>query len=240
MNWCLCICIGLRSAFPMAATVKGKLIGSTNGTVVGDVELVAGKRGLALHINGTDQYVDFDYQSNTCLGYFVLCIHGWVMVLWVRMETQSIYEHVIMDTGAKANQGVKVFWMYMDICAFFNKGTNEWSLCGEIATVEVWTHIVMAWRPCYGVKSYFGGNLVDADTTPIEKSDPVTGAARLVLGADPSNKVAYGVTIDELRIWDVVMSDDEVFALYTDDEGLNWANHRLCCVYWQYNSKRYW
>ena len=54
--------------------MKGKLIGSINDTVVGDVELVAGKKGLALHINGKDQYVEFSYQSNTCLGYFVLCI----------------------------------------------------------------------------------------------------------------------------------------------------------------------
>ena len=201
--------------------MKGKLIGSINGTIVGGVELVAGKKGLALHTNGKDQYVDFGYQSNTCLGYFVLCIHGWIMVLWVRMETHSIYEHVIIDTGAKANQGVKVFWMYMDICALFNKGNKEWTLCGEIATVEVWTHIVVAWRPCYGAKLYVDGKLVDTDTAAIEKSDPVPGAARFVLGADPSNKVANGVTIDELRIWDVVMSDDEVFALYTDDAGLN-------------------
>ena len=79
----------------------------------------------------------------------------------------------------------------------------------------------MAWRPCYGAKLYVDGILVDADTTLIEKSDPVTGAARSVLGGELSNKVANGVTIDELRIWDVVMSDDEVFTLYTVDAGLN-------------------
>ena len=142
-------------------------------------------------------------------------------MFWVRMETHSIHEHVIMDTGAKVNQGMKVYWMYMDICACFDKGTKEWTLCGEIATVEVWTHVVVAWRPCYGAKLYVDGKLVNADTTPIEKSDPVTGAPRFVLGADSSNKVANGMTIDELRIWDAVMSDEEVFALFTVDAGPN-------------------
>ena len=44
------------------------LIGSINGAIVDDAGFVAGRNGLALSINGMDQYVEFLYQGATYLG----------------------------------------------------------------------------------------------------------------------------------------------------------------------------
>ena len=64
--------------FPMNTIENGNLIGSIDGTIFGGVELMTGKKGPAHYTNGVDQYVDFGYQGDPCLGYFIFCTQGWV------------------------------------------------------------------------------------------------------------------------------------------------------------------
>ena len=81
----------------MQVIEKENLIGSVNGTVVGGAALVEGKKGLALYTNGVNQYVDFGYQGDTCLGGIRLCANGWLTAFW--MQSADDGSGVIMDTG---------------------------------------------------------------------------------------------------------------------------------------------
>ena len=44
---------------------------------------------------------------------------------------------------------------------------------------------------------------------------------RFVLGAMNEYDNMYKMSLDEFRVWDTVMSDEEVLALYTVDAGRN-------------------
>ena len=81
------------------------LIGSINGTIFGGARLATGKKGLALHTNGQDQYVDFGYQGDTCLGSFVSCTQGWVTTFWIQMGNDDF--GVIVDTVAQGAVSIR-------------------------------------------------------------------------------------------------------------------------------------
>ena len=187
--------------------------------IFGGARLATGKKGLALHTNGQDQYVDFGYQGDTCLGSFVSCTHGWVTTFWIQMENDDF--GVIVDTGAQINEGVEIKRMYDTLYASLRNDSKQWFLSCKISTDQGWIHIVVTWRPCYGAKLYIDGELASTHIIPPLKAlDPVTDCPRFVLGARFNYENLFEMTLDELRVWDTTMSDEEVLALYTVDAGL--------------------
>ena len=207
--------------FPMEMVENGNLIGSINGTVFGDVTLVTGKKGLALHTNGVDQYVDFGYQGDTCLGYFILCTHGWVAAFWTHRNNDT--RGSVMDTGQGTNKGVKIKWKYShEMLVFFRSINKKWQLRQQTSTNHGWIHIVIAWCPNYA-KLYFNGGRVSTKSVIVVDRVPDTDTPRFVIGADYQYRDGYGGTLDELRVWDTIMSDEDVLELYRKDAGLiNW------------------
>ena len=198
---------------------NGNLIGSMNGTVVGGAELVTGRKGFALHMNGIGQHVDFGYQGDTCLGYFILCTSGWVAAFWCQSGNDK--NGVIMDTGAFANKGTRINFADRYFCIHFCGASKKWYLHGGATTVQGWLHVVVTWQLWSGAKLYINGEMVNAVTCPSNKTVPVIQETRFVLGASYRYTNYFEGGLDELRVWDAVMSDEEVMALYTVDAGLN-------------------
>ena len=131
---------------------------------------------------------------------------------------------VIMDTGhsgAETNGGVKIARIVDTLYASLRNDSKEWILSYKISTDQGWIHIVVTWRSCYGAKLYIDGELASTHTIPPLKAlDPVTDSPRFVLGARFTYENLFEITLDELRVWDTTMSDEEVLALYTVDAGL--------------------
>ena len=197
------------------------LIGSINGTVVGSATLVMGKKGLALHTNGVDQYVDFGYQGDTCLGYFILCTHGWVAAFWIQLQFDSDRYGSILDTGEGAYKGVKIYKRKKgEVAVQFKTSDKRCFLLGTPSNVQGWIHVVVTWCPRFA-KLYFDGGLAAkrafASITPVT----VTRTPRFVIGARDDYGVLFNGTLDELRVWDAEMSDEEVMAMYRVDAGIN-------------------
>ena len=200
---------------------NGNLVGSINGTVTGVTGLVTGRKGLALYTNGIDQYVNFGYQGDTCLGYFILCSHGWVSAFWV-LPAKDRYG-IIMDTGVFASRGMRAATHSnsMSIHVRFQSGSMMWKVFGKLKLAQGWIHVVVTWCLTHGAKLYIDGELLKADNCPRNKSTPFTDAQRFVLGASCMYDKMFGGALDELRVWDTVMSDEEALALYREDAGLS-------------------
>ena len=204
----------------MEVIENGNLIGSINGTVIGGARLVSGKMGLALHTNGVDQYVDFGCQGDTCLGSISLCVHGWVTAFW--FQPAEGHHGAIIDTGVYGHDRA---WIFVNKLGFLKARFQKtspftfWDLSIEFPTQQVWNHLVVTWQLCSGAKLYIDGQLVVA-ATPSDKN-PSTGMPRFVLGAMNEYDNMYKMSLDEFRVWDTVMSDEEVLALYTVDAGRN-------------------
>ena len=203
----------------MEEIYNGNLVGSINGTIVGGAELVKGKKDLALRTNGENQYVDFGYQGDTCLGYFMLCTHGWVAAVWVQ-SANSTQAGVIMDTGRSANRGVWIILRKGRLEAQFIIGSNDSSISTTFTVEQVWFHVVVTWQPQYGAKLYVNGVLVDSDETDLSMHDTqFTDNLNVIVGAGSWYVRKFDGLLDELRVWDTVMSDEEVMILYAVDVG---------------------
>ena len=206
----------------MEVTENENLIGSINGTVVGGATLVEGKMGLALYINGVDQYVDFGCQGDTCLGSISLCAHGWVTAFWMRGDRPQ----VIMDTGLYGLDRVVIrVHNSKDLYARFDTVDKFWDVSTRLLFEQVWIHLVITWQPYYGAKLYVNGELTVTDTSPSNPRTIRYNMPRCVLGATNKYTHMSKMALDELRVWDTVMSDEEVLALYTVDARLNWDLH---------------
>ena len=75
--------------FPLETIENGRLVGSINGIIVGGAGLVMGKKGLAIQTNRMDGYADFGDESDTCLGYFILCSNSWVTAVSMQPRNDS-------------------------------------------------------------------------------------------------------------------------------------------------------
>ena len=125
---------------------------------------------------------------------------------------------VIMTTGAMiAGQGEFLLWNASTLETFFFGNSKSWSLKYVDNTNQGLRHVVMTWNQCHGAKLYMNGQLVSTKTTPGPAYVPVTGAPRFVLGASAEYKEDFDGDLDELRVWDTVMSDKEVLALFDAD-----------------------
>ena len=205
----------------MEVIENGNLIGSINGTVVGGAVLMAGKMGLALQTNGVDQYVDFGYQGDTCLGSISLCVHGWVTAFWMQPSNYAI--GVIMDIGLYGYERVVIFVLRFNLEIRISSPNNLWAISMGLPSQDDWIHIVVTWQSCDGVKLYIDGELSVMNNSPSDPKAPIHDKPRFVLGASNTHKTMYKMMMDELRVWDTVMNDEEVLALYTADARLNWG-----------------
>ena len=157
--------IGSCFAFRMEKIEDGILVGSINGAIVGDAGLVTGKVGLALYTNGVDEYVNFGNQGDTCLGYFILCSHGWVTAFWVKLEGLPGL-HAIIDTGENANKGMSIALLKGYLGVNFRSNSTYWAPGDFCSTpMQEWIHVVATWRPDYGAALYVKGELIVTDNT---------------------------------------------------------------------------
>ena len=210
--------LGFSLVFPMELIENGNLIGSINGKVVGGAALVAGKKGLALSTDG-QQYVDFGCQGNTCLGSISLCVHGWVTAFWIQPIGDVGF---IMDGGVyNGFERVLIQKYKLNFKARLTSLDKEWRVSIALPSLESWLHIVLTWQPRCGFKVYFDGELAVIDDLPDIPSVPNKAIPRFVLGASNIYTFKYKMVLDELRIWDTVMSDEDDLALYTVDTGLD-------------------
>ena len=224
----------MHFTFPMETIHNGTLVGSINGTIIGGAELLKGKNGLALYTNGVNQYVDFGYQGDTCLGYFIGCTHGWVTALWVKRES-SLRTSVIMDTGLRANRGVWIYWSRGGLLlAHFASGQGDSIVRAIVNHEQVWLHVVATWQSYYGTKLFVNGKLMATDDTELSMPNNQSIVTRsFVVGASSSYDRKFEGSVDELRVWDTVISQEDVLALYAADARCIWL-HRGSWEYFGY------
>ena len=195
----------------------GNVIGPINGTVAGDAQLVVGKKGLALHVSGNDQYVEFGNQADICLGYFILCTRGWVAAFWGKLKVPGR----MMDTGYSARHGQQIFWWYPGILyVLFADDNNNWMVQAAASAEQGWIHVVATWRRCIGATLYINGELVDTSATAHPHTTPISGTTCFIFGGDCLySATGFDGFVDELRVWDAVMDDGDVLKLYSEDAG---------------------
>lgn len=203
-------------------------VGSNTGTASGTT-VVAGKNNLARNFNGTSDYIAV---STT----FGLGTASYSTEAWVNIPS-------ISDHGCF----VKIGGTTSGVCVGVGSGTTETNGNNLIVLYENrrwidtginigtgWHHIAMVVDSSGYPFAYLDGNLVysDTGTTPIAPADSVTGIGNY--GAGGSTR-AFNGYIDEVKIFNIAKSAQEIQEEYSSLANAYTANNRGLVSYWNLN-----
>ena len=233
----------------MDEIVGGSLSGTVLGALNGDVQLVGGRRSKALYTNGVDQWVDLGNQRDNCMGDLEKCNTGFVMAMWLKLHRYEeaetgigINEYYITNGGhTRRSKGVALIRIEKKFVVNFRTPSWLWTLTTNSEIVlHTWYHVVLAWYATDGGKIYLNG-IIDgedphgASVTSNRDGDTYT---KFILGCEnvAPPKLAGKMTLDELRIWDSRVNEQNVWFMYAaDTQYITVVNYSW--VYWYSRNK---
>jgi Concanavalin A-like lectin/glucanases superfamily len=201
--------------------------GSNNGTLVNTPTWVAGKINNALTFNGTTQYVNVPSSASLILS------ASWTVATWFKLTSlpgsnqffdlltredgtgNGNYALLIHDSAAGGGCGTTGGLADLQASYRNNAGTPGNAACkADIITTGTWYHAVGVYNSVAQTLSlYLNGVLVSSTA---ETLIPATTAGALTLGTSVVYSSPTPGTIDDVRVWNRVLSAAEVSALYCD------------------------
>ena len=213
---------------------KGKVVkdlsdNGTDGEFVGDLKWAEGKFGGGLEFNGQDTWVKLgtkgedktlaalDFKDSKGFS-----IHSWVYaaedptgkcVIWKGLGC-STWSQFLLGTGAHEN-GENSTKAAFHIRAANGGGKLE--VLGDELSSKEWIHLVGTWDGSQ-LHVYVNGKLQNSEDA---KGPPWASPEEVYIGADPGcgKRCQWNGIIDEVVIFDTVLSDDDVAKLGEGIEG---------------------
>ena len=208
----------------MEEIVGTSLKGSVDGDIHGDVQLVAGKRGKALYTNGVAQWVDLGNQRSNCMGNLNKCDNGFVMAMWLKMHPCDSSDKYYITSGGhtRTSMGVALLMKTKKLLVMFRTASWRWELTYPTQPFhDTWYHVVLTWTAANGANIYINGAIGAADEQGYSYASNLNGDTytKFVLGTESTQPPTTSgeMTIDELRIWDAAMNEQDIWSLYAAD-----------------------
>jgi len=190
---------------------------------------VDGKFDKALSFDGVDDYVDTPLLQNQVTEY--------TEEAWIKATSGATGDLIIIyDRGITATNG-KSLTLYLSSAGHF--GATDGSLCFGVDSEKIWVgvyspgynlkdgkwhHIVGVFKSTAGqpvspsnFKLYIDGKDAGATATPTQigsVTSPVTGYEHTLIGRSVAWDQWFNGIIDEVRIYNRALSDEEIKALY--------------------------
>ncbi|MBI2676665.1 MAG: LamG domain-containing protein [Candidatus Yanofskybacteria bacterium] len=173
---------------------------NNTGTLTNGPTRVAGKIGQALKFDGVDDWID---PNNEVIGSSAATVSAWI-------KPSSLGEG---STGSIVNNGKTIFRMASsNRLAFISDGAIIAVSATNAFTIGPWLH-VLATRDATGVANiYLNG--VRTGTADQSSGTPATGTTDMAIGNNTATTTAFDGTIDDVRIYNRVLSVAEVKRLY--------------------------
>ena len=171
--------------------------------VHGNPKLVQGAVNKAIHLNGSNQYLDIGEHDTSCLGNLLYCIHGYTGSMWVkfpRFEENMYY----LSTG---ENGVNLYYKVGRMKIKCTIPGREWQCDLPPLPIDDWVFLEFSWHSEDGLKVYVDNELAgksDGKKVPLKNN---TGLSHVYVGrANPSvtenGSFAYGdLILDDLETW---------------------------------------
>jgi len=184
-------------------------------TIFGSTNRVTGKYGNALDFDGSTSYLNCGDSPAFNFGTDSYSIEFWLKT------TQVTGEGDILEKTVNWND--KMFAIFHDgnMWSYMYNGTNDdWAETTAVVNDDVWHHIV-AGRNYTHLLVYVDGELNASKLLEVPDNWIVDNAGNLSIGADitmlPTIRTPYEELLDNVRIWNKILSDQEVENLYLYD-----------------------
>ena len=208
--------------YPFDEVVNGQIKGSTPGEIIGDVQLVEGKSYKAIYTDGAHvEYVNLGNLREHCVGDLRLCSHGLTISLWLQPHVIKPGEYHYFTNGGHTRGSIGVFLgqKHERLIAFFRNDTGRWTVTNVPFEAMNWYFITMVWGPNSGARLYLNGCLAGEHITLVPDPSNSNGPYNdFILGTSnsPNHRASKRIemTMDELKIWNAQMTEDQVWELY--------------------------
>ncbi|MDN5358449.1 MAG: hypothetical protein PWP76_292 [Candidatus Diapherotrites archaeon] len=192
---------------------QGTLNGVHNGTLINGPQWVKGVKGAALQFDGVDDYVRVD-DFNTVLNKEAITIAAWV---YSDKNTGTNYHITSMFNGWSPGQSCFALWSdpsngYYIMWRIQGTSSPSPSASYRDNIYHKWVYVTATYSKQDGMlKLYVDGKLVDTESFNEDISDC---PQPLFIGRGSY----WGGMIDEVRIYDRALTDEEVQKLYRGED----------------------
>ena len=196
-----------------AADSSGK---GNDGTFNGDPQWVVGYFGGALEFDGSDDWLDCGNDPS-------LDLTTWTITFWLKVNENKNYNgFIIKGNDAAENYEVLGFAdgsFHFPIQHTDGSRTYINTSTGVIVPDE-WAHFAYSYDAAQGRRFYKNGSLIFEDT---ESGTPQASTVSLAIGNEqPMSRYVNG-TMDDIRIYNNVLTEPEILAVMEGGEGYPYA-----------------
>ena len=198
--------------------IQGSVLqGTITGTVNGGADIVPGRIGGSLHLNGRDQNVNFGPYTSACYHTFQECSDGVTWAMWLELEGGTY--SVILDSGG-ATSGATGYTLFQYVTGSLKlqakNTTHVHNLQLQYWEPGYWVHLVFSLHPITGGTIHVNGCGV-ADKAfgyMVRTTNFLAQYSPFALGSYATNWCYTAMDIDNLLIWYDVLTHEEVLKLY--------------------------
>ena len=188
--------------FPMDARKGGKFQYSNfPSTVYGHPNILPGKIGNAVNLNGYREYISLGEMANACLSDLSKCMYGLTVAMWIKFTELSDNTYYI-DSG---NKGFKLFYKNGALNAEFQSGMNRWNTSWGNVQKGRWYFLELSWHPDNGIEMFVDQESVARNAVLRKKNpDESTRDSNVYIGRANTymrNERYAAATIDDLEMW---------------------------------------
>ncbi|MGK7880322.1 MAG: LamG-like jellyroll fold domain-containing protein, partial [Crocosphaera sp.] len=210
-------------------TINLSLINATNGATIGEQDTASLMifEDTALSFDGVDDYVEIPHDESLSLTTFT--VEAWVHPIQIKGDWQPLITKENSSGGAR-NYGLFIEPNSMRVLFSFlqdNGSTWRYEYSQSALILNQWNHITMTYDES-SFKFYLNGvldNSLNIAVTPIQNNEPVK------IGKEISAYTPFSGEIDEVRIWNIARTGEEIKANYAQELT---GNETGLVGYWQF------
>jgi hypothetical protein len=187
-----------------------------NGTLNGDPQWVLGYFGNALEFDGVDDWLDCGSDPS-------LDLTTWTITFWLKVNENKNYNgYIVKGNDAAENYEILTYGDgHFHFPILFTDGSRTYGNTDPgICIVGEWAHYTYSYDSSQGRRFYKNGELVFEDT---ESGIPQTSTVSLSIGNEqPMSRYVNGA-MDDIRIYNHLLSEPEILAAMEGGEGYPFA-----------------
>ncbi|MHC4726506.1 MAG: LamG domain-containing protein, partial [Planctomycetota bacterium] len=200
-----------------SGTVANDSSGNGNdGIFNGDPQWVVGYFGSALEFDGTDDWLDCGSDPS-------LDLTTWTITFWLKInENKDFNGYIIKGNDAAENYEVLTYGDgHFHFPILFTDGSRTYGNTDPgICIVGEWAHYAYSYDASQGRRFYKNGELIFEDT---ESGTPQVSTTSLAIGNEqPMSRYTNGA-MDDIRIYNHLLSEPEILASMEGGEGYPYA-----------------
>lgn len=166
-----------------------------------------GNTNQAYYFDGVDDFIDFDGSH--------IDVADFSISFWVKTATHNY--KTILQKWATSNGGFAIEdYPNVRSSVYTNNSSIARSISISAFSTGNWHHIVLTNQFNNSSSLYIDGNFIGTNATSF-LGQTITGGARLSLGATVSNTNNFTGSIDDVSIYNCVLTNAEITALYSEN-----------------------